>query len=309
MGATRIEWADVVWNPVSGCAPVSEGCRNCYARRMAYRLRGRCGYPEAEPFAVTLHPDRLKQPLRWRKPRRVFVCSMGDLFHEKVPESYVDEILEIIAACPQHTFLVLTKRPQNIERKLYEVTEETPIHELGGGDYLPNLWLGVTVEHQEAAEQRIPILLEMPAAVRWVSCEPLLGPVDLSKWLRGHARYDTDRNGRPIPQPCGSVTPRLDWVVIGGETGPQARPMDPAWARAIRDQCRAAGVPLFLKQMSKRARIPPDLMVREFPTSAMCPQFVRKTSATCPEQSREVSRGIGNLSSAKPTRRGTWSER
>jgi len=256
MAATKIEWCDFAWNPVTGCTPVSEGCRNCYARRMAYRLRGRCGYPEDEPFAVTLHPDRLDEPLRWRKPKRVFVCSMGDLFHEDVPPAFIDQILDVVSACPQHTFMVLTKRPQNIARKLYEVTEETPIRELGGGDYFPNLWLGATAENQEAAEERIPPLLRIPAAIHFVSCEPLLGPVDLQRipLAEGYGYlWANPLDGiHPKLTSNGKRCPGLDWVIVGGETGPGARPMRPEWARAIRDQCLEAGVPFFFKQWNRK---------------------------------------------------------
>lgn len=183
--ATRIsvDWYDKIWNPVTGCTPISEGCESCYARRMAYKLRGRCGYPEDEPFQVTLHPERLEEPLRWRKPWRIYMCSEGDLFHDLVPEEYIDSILEVIAACPQHTFFVLTKRPQNIDRKIYEPTNDVPCRTLGGGDYLPNLYLGVTVENQKAADERIPLLLQTPAATRFINVDPMLEPVDLSHWL------------------------------------------------------------------------------------------------------------------------------
>ncbi len=227
---TKIEWCDEVWNPITGCSSASEGCQNCYARRMARRLAGRCGYPAwPTEFDVTFHPDRLELPLKWKKPRRIFVNSMGDFFHNEVDTHWIDDVLEVIGACPQHTFLVLTKRPQNIERKLYEVTAAHGCRELGGGDYLPNLWLGVTAENQARANERIPILLSIPAAVHFVSVEPMLGPVDLSNWLC----------------PEGDV---LDWVIAGPETGPGARECKPEWIEELANQCEDAGVPFFDKR-------------------------------------------------------------
>ena len=235
MSDTTIEWAEKSWNPVTGCTPVSEGCANCYAKRMANRLRGRFGYPADDPFRVTLHPDRLTEPLRWRKPRRVFVCSMGDLFHDDVPTDLIDNVLEIVAACPAHQFLLVTKRPENIDDKLYGVTEANACRSLGGGDYLPNLWLGVSVENQARADERIPILLQIPAAVRFVSYEPALGPVDFSPWLTPAGELVTT-----------SRTP--DWLIAGGESGPGARPAHPDWFRKVRDDCQAAGAAFFFKQ-------------------------------------------------------------
>lgn len=257
MGQTRIEWATHVWNPVSGCYPVSEGCQNCYARRMANRLRGRFGYPEDEPFRVTLHPERLGEPLRWQEPRRVFVCSMGDLFHEDVPDEFIKQVFDAMATdilqpC-KHTYMVLTKRP---ERMLKFFERYTPQGTLPW----PNVWLGVTAENQARADERIPILLQIPASVRFVSCEPLLGPVDLSQWLE-EARFCerhgqlceegvTWENGQLVCRYCKRPVERLrllHWVIAGGETGPNARPMHPDWVRSLRDQCQAAGVSFFFK--------------------------------------------------------------
>lgn len=182
---TGIEYGQVAWNPVTGCTKISAACQNCWAERMAKRMAGRCGYDKDEPFKVTLHPDRLDQPLKWKKPRTVLVSFMGDLFHEDVPTTFIDQVLEIIASCPQHTFIALTKRPENLEHKIYGTTTDNPFRQLGGGDYLANLWLGVTAENQARADERIPILLQTPAAKRFVSCEPLLSAIDLTKWLGG----------------------------------------------------------------------------------------------------------------------------
>ena len=220
---SKIEWTDATWNPVTGCAKISPGCTNCYAERMAYRFAGCNGYPERpHHFDVTLHPERLEQPLRWRKPRRVFVVSMGDLFHEDVPDDYIREVFWTMQRAGWHTFQVLTKRPRRMAA-WFAKRQDAPV--------LPNVWLGVTVEDQQRADERIPYLLECPAAVRFVSAEPLLGPIDLRAWLG------------PV-----STWERLDWVICGGESGPGAQPMHPDWARALRDQCVSAGVPFFFKQ-------------------------------------------------------------
>jgi len=247
---TRIEWADETWNPVTGCTPVSEGCKNCYAQRMANRMRGRFGYPEDDPFRVTVHPERFNQPMRWRKPRMIFPCSMGDLFHPNVPDNALDEVMGVILSdAPHHTtYLMLTKRPAIAKKRL-------------SAYLLPgNLWVGVSVENQAAADQRIPILLQIPAAVRFVSVEPMLESVDLRDWLFHFAAplagYD---EGYMLPKR------EIDWVICGGETGPGARPMDPDWARSLRDQCREAGVPFFMKKMSGGTEPPSDLMVRQWP--------------------------------------------
>jgi protein gp37 len=225
-GPTKIEWADSVWNPVTGCTKVSEGCRNCYAERMATRLAGRAGYPVEHPFAVTLHPDRLNEPLRWRKPRRIFVCSMSDLFHPDVPDDFILTVWNRMACSAWHTYQVLTKRP------------ERAVELLGPFFPLPHVWLGVSVEDQPTADERIPHLLRCPAAVRFVSYEPPLGPVD---FLRPEAWW----LGRPTQ--AHGMHQGLDWAIAGGESGPKARPAHPDWFRSVRDQCQAAGVPFFFK--------------------------------------------------------------
>lgn len=256
--ATKIEWVrnsdgtrGETWNPVTGCTKISPGCAHCYAERIARRLAGRCGYPEApHHFDVTLHPDKLNDPLKWKKPQTIFVCSMSDLFHESVPADYITHIYEVMAASPQHTFIVLTKRPERIVSVLYG--EEGRWY-LGGGDYLPNVWHMTSAENQETANNRIPELLKL-YDISWgwpvlgVSVEPMLGAIDLSESI-GIRKY----------------LPALDWVICGGESGPGARPMREEWARDLRDQCREAGAPFFFKQMSKRSPIPDDLMLREFP--------------------------------------------
>jgi len=227
---TRIEWADETWNPITGCSPISEGCQNCYAQRMAQRLKGRYGYDKDEPFRVTLHEDKLDDPFGWKKPRRVFVCSMGDLFHKNVRREWTARVLD--AAFHSyvdrgHTMMFLTKRPERMreELSLWGVMRGIDVGKCG-------FWLGVTVENDNHL-WRIEELLKIKAAVRFVSIEPMLGPVYL-KWAL-----------RPQLHPN---LPCLDWVIVGGETGPGARPMQSDWARSVRDQCEAVGVPFFFKK-------------------------------------------------------------
>jgi len=228
---SSIEWTEATWNPVRGCDIVSPGCTNCYAMKVAHRFSG-AGKPydgltkltKGGPVwtgQVRLVPEALGMPLRWRKPRRIFVNSMSDLFHEDVPDGFITEVWRTMADTPHHTYQILTKRPARMAENLRRA--------LSIGDFiappLENVWLGVSVEDQRRADERIPLLLLTPAAVRWLSVEPLLGPVDLWPWIAD-----------------------LDWVVVGGESGHGARPMDQDWARSLRDQCNEAAVPFFFKQ-------------------------------------------------------------
>lgn len=224
---TKISWANATWNPITGCTPVSAACDHCYAKRMYERFSR--GDVLVSPFSkVMFHPDRLDQPLRWKKPRRIFVCSMGDLFHEDVPLNGIIEVFDRMEEADQHTFMVLTKRP----RRMREYIED--FHTKGRKDIdpLPNAWLGVTAENQEMADLRIPILLQTPAAKRFVSIEPCLGPVDLAG-LFGNDRYAMHHG--------------IDWAICGGETGAGARFLHPHWVENLRDQCRESGVPFFFK--------------------------------------------------------------
>jgi len=228
MRTTKIEWTERTWNPITGCSKISEGCEHCYAERMAKRLAGRAGYRRGDPFGLTIHLNKMEEPFKWRKPCMVFVCSMGDIFHEGVVDAFRDVVFNQMEVCPEHTFQVLTKRPQNALRYL------------GKPRHLPalkNLWLGVTAENQARADERIPILLQIPAAVRFVSVEPMLGPVNMAKV--------------PGLNKCGSAGQDLVknfWVICGPETGPGARKMEIQWARGLRDQCEVAGVPFFYKR-------------------------------------------------------------
>lgn len=262
---TKIEWATDTWNPITGCTKISEACQNCYAERMSKRLAGRCGYPEGEPFRVTLHPDKLDQPMRWKKPRMIFVCSMGDLFHEDVPDRFLDQIFAVMAKAEQHIFLLLTKRPKRAKEYILKAMYDEncnyqgwyeAINDLEIPDVTPmeNIWLGVTTENQARADERIPVLLQIPAAKRFVSVEPMLGPVDLTRIdIGGNVWINSLTGDCKSYHPYGGMWKtsesknKLDWVICGGETGSGARPMHPDWVRSLRDQCQAAGVPFFFK--------------------------------------------------------------
>ena len=277
-----IEWTDATWNPVRGCVKVSPGCKNCYAETFAERFRGVAGHPYEQGFDPRLVPEALDAPLRWKKPRTIFVNSVSDLFGDFVPDEYLAACFGVMAATPRHTYQVLTKRADRlprwsgwVETRAHRgawlecmltasdmIPEDPPrrfaeetIGPLSGPWPLPNVWLGVSVESQKYADERIPHLLATPAAVRFLSIEPLLGPVDLTPYLRSwcpacasHLLGGEHFEGRA----CGTCHARTErgvgWVIVGGESGPGAREMDPAWVRSIRDQCVAAKVPFFFKQ-------------------------------------------------------------
>lgn len=269
-GKTGIQWTDQVWNPVVGCSRVSAGCNFCYAfqlhdqRHVAWK-RGRWDSAPAQyhqPFSkVQLLPERLGDPLHWRKPRRVFVNSMSDLFHPDVPDAFIEQVFGVMAKTPHHTYQILTKRPARMLEWMKRRTNAHALRMLGEREYmqawpLPNVWLGVSVEHQAAADERIPRLLQTPAAVRFISAEPLLGPVDLRPWLFDWTTLHKWSDG--------SDTPHLDWVIVGGESGPHARPIVPQSVdmsdyfhaqlcihalRDLKQQCDDAGVPVFMKQL------------------------------------------------------------
>lgn len=270
--ATNIEWCTEVWNVVSGCSKISPGCLHCYAERMSKRLAGRFGYPAADPFRVTFHKDKLWKPMKWMKQRRVFVCSMGDLFHKDVLSTWVDKVLEVIIRESHHTFIILTKRPERMRDYLCGIHDNAAgvfdrlhqsvfhYHSLHGtfismrlGKPIRNLWIGVTVENNDQ-RHRVDTLCQIPAAVRFVSVEPMLGPVDLQL----SEDYD----------PIGGLRLNKDmihWVICGGETGPGWRYMNPFWAYDLHKQCETAGVPFFMKKMAGGGKPPDDLMVREYP--------------------------------------------
>lgn len=290
---TGIAWTDCTWNPVRGCSRISRGCERCYAEKIAARFSD-VGKP-FHGFAsigqrkgahgwtgkVELVPEKLEEPLHWRKPRRVFVNSMSDLFHEKLSLEEIAAVFGVMAVTPHLTYQILTKRPARMlgwfremgitARRYSERGEVNECHrrawQAGNEEVavatsrpasvpwpLPNVWLGVSVEDQKTADERIPLLLEVPAAVRFVSYEPALGPVRFDRIateelgrldaLRGF--HFVDGHNEPIS------TPRLNWLIVGGESGPKARPFDIAWARSVVAQCKAAGVACFVKQLGAR---------------------------------------------------------
>jgi protein gp37 len=306
-GASKIEWTERVWKPVRGCSGVSPGCQHCYAERVAHRFSG-----PGRPYEGLTHlvggqpqwtgevrpvPEALDAPLHWREPARVFVNSMSDLFHEDVPDDFLCRVFKVMGQAERHTFQVLTKRAGRMQRFLREQTNAHAIRTLEDPEFCvrwpyPNVWLGVSVEDQRRADERIPLLLATPAAMRLVSAEPLLGPVTLWKYLadcacgHGHGFTACPNTGGAARTchvqdcPCPGLRPRLSWVIVGGESGKDARPMRLEWARALIRQCREARVPVFVKQVGRVAarglgsrdpkggRVedwPEDLRVREFP--------------------------------------------
>ena len=247
---SKIEWTDVTWNPVTGCTKVSPGCDNCYAEREAntrvrHHYLKRLPVVEKEvndPFAVRLWPERLDQPRRWsQKPRMIFVNSMSDLFHADIPHDFLCRIFRVMMENPQHIYQVLTKRPARARRFwLDRGASMFGTHRIPG-----HIWMGTSVEDQRVA-YRIDHLMQIPAEVRFLSCEPLIGPLDLDRWV-----FDRDEAIR-LAEPNALSRDPLDWVIVGGESGPNHRPMRPEWVRAIRDQCVAAGVSFFFKQWGGR---------------------------------------------------------
>jgi protein gp37 len=309
MGVTSIEWTDRVWNPTSGCTKVSAGCDRCYAEGISRRFAGTKAFPNG--FEVTLHPDRIEDPLYWRRPAKVFVNSMSDLFHADIPTDFLHRVFDVMERATDHQFQVLTKRPGPM-RAFITAREAAKAACAAQFDHCPtpgmrdspaarqaryraahppaNIWLGVSVEDQKTADLRIPQLLRTPAAVRFISAEPLLGPVDLSDLLlRRCPCCHGEPHGEPFDDggcgPCddagcdGGFMRGLDWVIVGGESGSGARPMDLGWAKDIVDQCRQEHVPVFVKQLGSACgrqhkdieRFPRALQVRQFPRLAPVP--------------------------------------
>ena len=275
--ATAIEWTDATWNPVTGCTAVSSGCDHCYAQTLAERFRGTPGHYFEHGFDVELRPGKLEQPLRWSRPRRIFVNSMSDLFHPEIPDDYIARVFAVIALARQHTFQLLTKRPARMRSLLQAEAFRRAVDDAIAGVVaafrpadvwyqswpLPNLWIGVSAEDQKTADLRVWALLDTPAALRFVSAEPLLGPIDFTRLRPSRIGGALTRDGlRPVEDSkCGGeLEPALDWVIVGGESGREARPMHPRWVRDIRDQCTAADVPFLFKQWGEWA--PAEVIAR-----------------------------------------------
>lgn len=253
---TGIQWTDATWNPVTGCAKVSQGCKHCYAERVFPRVYGSQTVPMEGTTMLTrlrrftdvvTHPDRLDQPLRWKRPRRVFVNSMSDLFHEDVPVDFVLRVWLTMMHAGRHRFQILTKRPARMRSILTSAS-------FSSIKPMPHIWLGVSVEDQATADERIPLLLQTPAAVRFVSYEPALGPVAWHAIKLNGGFFDALRGGDVGGTKRVARWPRLDWLIVGGESGPKARPFDVQWARDTIRQCKAAGVPVFCKQLGSNIR-------------------------------------------------------
>jgi len=230
---TKIEWTNETWNPVTGCTKISEGCRNCYAASIAKRFWGKRKFGE-----VQCHTSRLEQPLRWKKPRMIFVCSMGDLFHEEVPFKFINKVFQVIENCPQHIFQILTKRPRRslLFMEMYQYYR-----------WPENAWFGVSCENQKRADERMPMLMQIPVGIKFVSFEPLLEEVEFSHSC------------------CG-------WAIVGCETGPKRRECKLEWVQDLVQQCKDVGVAVFVKQLEINGKVrhnpeewPEDLRIREFP--------------------------------------------
>lgn len=244
MGKSKIAWCDMTWNPTTGCTPAGPGCLNCYAKKMAKRLQAMNSPKYINGFIPTMHKGALDEPYHWKKPRRIFVCSMSDLFHEDFDFDFLDLVFKTINQNKRHTFQILTKRPERMFRYFDQISgKETPRY-----NGLSNLWVGIDAETQQAYEDQIDVFRELPREIKtlFVSCEPLLEEVDL--------RLDS----------CGD---RISWVICGGESGPGARPMDMDWARSLRDQCIEADVPFFFKQTGGRNSVEAidKVIHKEFP--------------------------------------------
>lgn len=256
MQKTNIEWADYVWNPVTGCTKVSQGCKNCYAETFHHRFEKTRG----KFTDVVCHEDRLDHPLKVKKGGIVFVNSMSDLFHEDVPFEFIQQVYCSMIEANQHTYLVLTKRVSRALEFFSWIRTKSAPRKIWDKIQFPlsNLWIGVSVEDQATADERIPLLLQIPAAVRFLSCEPLLGRLSLlqSKRIYISEKYKSDPDFKAKADRCELTVLKgndreyigPDWVICGGESGHKARPMHPDWARSLRDQCAAAGVPFFFKQ-------------------------------------------------------------
>lgn len=334
---TGISWTDETWNPVVGCSIVSPACTNCYAMAMAARIErmsgGKTHYagttkvvngkPVWTGKLALAHDHILTAPLRWKRPRRVFVNSMSDLFHEDMPEEWIDQVFAVMALSPQHTFQILTKRPERMREYIQptgydrvvqidcqlmgpivsdddspladevwdlmeRASERFPTAPLYQRWPLPNVWLGVTAEDQARADERIPHLLSTPAAVRFVSAEPLLGRLTF-RWALWESWHDASGKPRTVNHLDGLR--RLDWIIVGGESGPGARPTHPDWVREIRDQCDEAGVAFHFKQWGEFGpAFNADLSPTGLPWSGAAQTAVAEGTATVEQATRRLGK-------------------
>jgi protein gp37 len=280
--STKIGWTQETWNPIIGCSKISEGCANCYAEKMAYRLarmrkkqyqkvvrRDNGGWIGKTAFVESA----LEKPLHWKEPRMIFVCSMADLFHESVPFTWIGKIINIINLCPQHIFQILTKRSE----RMREFCSESILPAWTGLSQLPsNLWIGVTAENQKTADIRIPTLLQIPAAKRFISIEPCLEEIDFTEYkeeqykCKGCGEFYS-HDGDMTCNHCGyaeaeteySIHGLIDWVIVGCESEPKRRPCKLEWIESIEAQCHVAGVPIFVKQMEINGKVEHD--INKFP--------------------------------------------
>jgi len=248
MNKTGIEWCDYTWNPITGCQPISRGCDNCYARRLANRMRGRFGYPADNPMEVTFHRKRIDEPSEVKRPSRIFVCSMGDAFHYNVGKEWMEEIVDVTQIYRDHTYIFLTKRPNNID----DIFPNIPTPD--------NIWFGFTAEDTGTFHNRLGAFHDQrrvqEAPVRFISFEPLLESILYFRDIEAYIKRWHSTIWMTF----------INWIIVGGETGPGARPMDASWARDIRDYCGDNEIPFFFKQMGGREPTPLDLEIREWPT-------------------------------------------
>jgi protein gp37 len=357
---SKIQWTDQTWNPFVGCSKISEGCYNCYAINQSYRNHamaqkmpnpGRMKYYEGLTKKsdrinwtgiVRFVPEALEIPFHWKKPHKVFVNSMSDLFHESIPFEQIDQVIAVIALTGQHTYQILTKRPERMLRYFKQFLEEdnfrrfanqmaayygnrpdlftkvgdrclkdcdgylsgSAIYDvlcnafdnasLGEDDYLANVWLGVTVENQKAADDRIPLLLQTPAAVRFLSCEPLLEKIDLSMLhVEGITNVNCLRGCHGINYPLKGRCNKIDWIIIGGESGPGARPFHLDWARSLIHQCQSANIPVFVKQLGRNvwdSCPPPEHLADMGLTASYCQIKLRDRKGASPDEWAEELR-------------------
>jgi protein gp37 len=269
MSKTKIEWADRVWNPVTGCTKVSQGCKHCYAERFYERFHGHGSFKE-----VQCHQSRLSLPSLWKDPSIVFVNSMSDLFHEEVPFEFINAVFSVMSDIDHHKYLLLTKRAERM-KQFWKWKEDQ-----FGIPWMPgfNVWMGVSAEDQKTLEERIPFLIGIDAGIKFLSCEPLLGPIQL-------------------PVDCNDGSGFVDWVIVGGESGPGARPMHPDWARSLRDQCDLMGTPFFFKQWGEW--ISEDQIDQEINCKESSKRLISLSTGQLVQQARVGKKNAGRLLDGK----------